>query len=445
MPDIYLPNGLSVPGNPPAQTNVTRQTFLSGFLANLGPSLEGAMRAPRGSGIAGGIGGGFAGIAEEQDKQLKQSLQRAADQRAAAAAEGARSYQQALTQHVGYENQAAALDVQNKKNEFDYLMGRNPAQPPPFMSLAPGAQADTGLYGIDAHVTALDKSLHLLPEERAAIYNARDEALRSGNPAIAHKALADVVASRGKPETAAYSELRNKGLSPLQAQERLKTLTQHDPITAFGQWHQAFVSETGKEPNRAEILAYQRSVAPSAATAGTSRSDKSYQYNNGELDKLQNPIDTAVQRLGRLQDTLDQKSPQADALIAPELLTVMAGGAGSGLRMNEAEISRIVGGRSNWESLKAAANKWSLDPKEARSITPEQDTQIRALVSEVNNKLLAKQKALQEARDSLLNSDDPKIHRQAVNDARQRLLGIDSGSSGGLKLKRVSPNVVVEQ
>jgi hypothetical protein len=63
-----------------------------------------------------------------------------------------------------------------------------------------------------------------------------------------------------------------------------------------------------------------------------------------------------VPRFGRLRDTLNQKSPQADALVAPELLTVIAGGQGSGLRMNEAEIARSVGGRSHLEDLKAALN-----------------------------------------------------------------------------------------
>jgi hypothetical protein len=302
-------------------------------------------------------------------------------------------------------------------------------------------------HGLDADVSMLEKILPggLLPEDKARIYAARDAALRSGNKTLVDSTIASIISDRGKPETAAYHQLRSQGLSPLEAQEKIKTLTQHDPITAMGLWHQAFVSEKGREPNQSEVVAYQRSIAPSTAMAGTNRSDKSYQYSNGELDKLEAPIASAVQRLGRLQDTLDQKSPQADALIAPELLTVMAGGQGSGLRMNEAEIYRIVGGRSKWQSLQASINQWATDPKAARSITAEQDTQIRSLVSAVNDKLIAKSKALQDARDALLNSDDPQVHRRAVNDARQRLLGIDSGASGGLKLKRVSPNVVVEQ
>lgn len=161
----------------------------------------------------------------------------------------------------------------------------------------------------------------------------------------------------------------------------------------------------------------------------SARADKSYQYISGKLDKVGEPISTAIQRMGRLRDTLAQGTPQADALVAPELLTVMAGGAGSGLRMNEAEIARIVGGRSKWQNLKAAAQVWSLDPAKANSITPEQRQQIHALVEHVNQKLIGKQQILDDAREKLLSSDDPKEHRQIENDARKRLTQIDEGGA----------------
>src|SRR2546429_993189 len=166
-----------------------------------------------------------------------------------------------------------------------------------------------------------------------------------------------------------------------------------------------------------------------ASNKTTSRADESYKYNSGELDKLETPVTTIAARIGRLKDTLDQKNPQADALVAPELLSIMAGGAGSGLRMNEAEISRIIGGRSAWQNLQATIQHWSTDPTAARSITPEQDQQIRSLVQAVDSKLTAKQQALQQARTTLLNSDDPRTHRQAVNDVRQKLLDVDTGGA----------------
>ena len=170
------------------------------------------------------------------------------------------------------------------------------------------------------------------------------------------------------------------------------------------------------------------SVALNAPKVRDERADKSFQYNNTALDKVATPIDQINQRMGRLNDTLAQNTPQADALVAPELLSVMSGGQGSGLRMNEAEISRIVGGRSNWESLKAAVNKWSLDPKEALSITPEQRQEIRALAKTVQDKLVAKEKIIDDARNQLIDADDPKEHRRIVADTKKKLDEIDSGN-----------------
>ena len=180
----------------------------------------------------------------------------------------------------------------------------------------------------------------------------------------------------------------------------------------------------------------QRSLVPNIKVAAgeparnDARLDRSYQFNSGQLEKLGTPIDSTIQRLGRLQDTLAQNSPQADALVAPELLTVMAGGQGSGLRMNEAEISRIVGGRSQWENLKAAAQKWSTNPATANSITADQRQQIHALVTAVSGKLAQKQQILNDSRQGLINATDPTQHRQILANTQQRLANVDQSAGG---------------
>src|SRR5206468_8059601 len=99
------------------------------------------------------------------------------------------------------------------------------------------------------------------------------------------------------------------------------------------------------------------------------------------LAAWEKPVNERAERIGRLADTLNQGTTQAYALLAPELLTVMAGGQGSGLRMNEAEISRIIGGKSKWEQLRGRLQEWSTDPTKASNITPEQVRQIRGLVT----------------------------------------------------------------
>lgn len=182
------------------------------------------------------------------------------------------------------------------------------------------------------------------------------------------------------------------------------------------------------------------SQKPERPGAGSARGDKSYQYNQGRLDKIRQPIDQLMQRFGRLQDTLAQGNPQSDALLGPELLTIMAGGQGSGLRMNEAEIARIVGGRSAWENLKASINHWSTNPNEARSITSDQDRMIRALVKTVGDKLTAKQKIAEGAQERLLDTDDPHEHRKIMADFQKKVDAVDAGQNINTAQPNGAPN-----
>lgn len=219
-------------------------------------------------------------------------------------------------------------------------------------------------------------------------------------------------------------------------QQAKAKLTPEKPDTPEQQFIEDYMTRNQGKTVEDAVQAYARATQkPERSTAVDSRSDKSYQYNQGRLDKLRTPIDQIVMRFGRLQDTLNQHNPQADALVGPELLTVMAGGQGSGLRMNEAEIARIVGGRSAWESLKANIQHWATNPDDARSITPDQDRMIRALINTVGTKLNAKQAIIDHAQEQLLNTDDPREHRQITADAQHHLDAIDMGASGMIRAR----------
>lgn len=212
---------------------------------------------------------------------------------------------------------------------------------------------------------------------------------------------------------------------PAYAQGLNKTVDQLTPAETKKAFTEFTV--TKEDPNaRADRLAAQTERQQNVSDR---RADASYRLADSDLTKLSTPVTQAQARLGRLQDTLNQGNPQADALVAPELLTVMAGGQGSGLRMNEAEIARIVGGRSVWQNLQAKIQHWRQNPDEARSITPDQDRQIRALVGVVADKLNAKQAAIVEAQKGIQASQDPAVHRKAVLAAQTRLAEIDAGET----------------
>lgn len=168
----------------------------------------------------------------------------------------------------------------------------------------------------------------------------------------------------------------------------------------------------------------------------TGRMDRSYTQANSSLESIRKPLADQMERFGRLAETVNQSTPQADALIAPELLTVMAGGAGSGLRMNEAEISRIIGGRSNFEGLKAAVNKWQLDPSKALSVTPAQRQQIRDLMGAVQKRTDAKLSLVNQASQALIDAPDVDTQRRIIADTRKKLdeVGSAAPSKGGIKI-----------
>lgn len=267
-----------------------------------------------------------------------------------------------------------------------------------------------------------------MPDEAAAreklegsqAANIDSETAARQNPSLViHDTDAGPLLINPKTGAAQHIDLDGQPVGP-----KLK-LTQSQPIIGpDGKPHTYMLDEKG---NKVVDLGqhYERPV-----TVNVNPGEKTWEYANNQLNTMGKPISDLTMRMGRLQDTLAQNTPQADALIAPELMTVMAGGQGSGLRMNEAEISRVVGGRSNWEALKAAMNKWSLDPEAANSITPDQRKQIRALVNTVASKLTAKQNVINDAANQLVDVSDAGQQHRILAQTRQKLQAIDEGKEG---------------
>jgi hypothetical protein len=187
-----------------------------------------------------------------------------------------------------------------------------------------------------------------------------------------------------------------------------------------------------------------------------SRQDKSFQFNQEQLEKIRTPVDQRATRMVTLKDSLAQGTPQADALIAPELLTAAAGGAGSGLRMNEAEISRIVGGRNQWQTLLAKAQAWQTDPTKGFALTPSQRVQVGQLIDVMSKRLDMKRQILDSSTQALA---DPQAsvddHRRILSDAHVALDKVDSLSDAagaqpaqagaGKKLQAQAGNVSHDQ
>lgn len=187
----------------------------------------------------------------------------------------------------------------------------------------------------------------------------------------------------------------------------------------------------GMKGDTAETVQGMKNQAAAAKGAAKPASDKdtdqSYNTQIKRLDSTRKPIDDAAARLARLGSSLNLKTPQADAEIAPQLMVAMAGGAGSGVRITQAEIDRTEGGRSGWENMKARIQHWNSDPSQALSLTDTQRNQMRQMVKMVNDKVTSKQAILNSAEQGLTNAKNKSEHRQIMADLHKQLEAVDSG------------------
>jgi len=160
--------------------------------------------------------------------------------------------------------------------------------------------------------------------------------------------------------------------------------------------------------------------------ANDNRVDRSYQFHTKQFETIGKPLQDRMDRINRLQISLNQNNPQADSLIAPELLTAMAGGQGSGLRMNEAEIARIVGGKNNWQKMKSQLMAWQTDPNKPFQFLPEQRGQVQALMNAMAERVRGKVDLLNQAQQRLADATDPAIHKQLLAEVKKRISVIDN-------------------
>lgn len=168
--------------------------------------------------------------------------------------------------------------------------------------------------------------------------------------------------------------------------------------------------------------------------------DKGYQFNSTQLEKVRTPIDALANRMSTLTQNTNFHTPQADSLLAPEILSVVAGGTGSGLRMNQAELERISNGSTKWTQLQTALNKWSTDPQHA-TFTDEQRNQMRQIVGAVQSKVTAQQKILEDGEQKLIDAKDRTEQRQVVANTRKLIDAVNNGK----KLVRVNGEIKVAE
>lgn len=262
---------------------------------------------------------------------------------------------------------------------------------------------------------------------------------KAGGSLEAQKAWADLQdklkpAGVALPETGLVNPRNGAVIAPGPGKKETRTIPEQiaaamlagdDATVAKLTEAQRVASAAGRDPN---VAAARVDAARARDQARfDTQTNHSYEYNDKKLEARAKPLTDQAARFDRLVTTVNEKTAQADALIAPELLTVMAGGSGSGLRMTKAELENVVGGRSKWASIEAALQKWV--PGQALSITDSQRAEIQKLLATMGGRIAAKASAIEEARNGLIDAPDITSHRRILADLDKKLgdVGKDDG------------------
>lgn len=292
----------------------------------------------------------------------------------------------------------------------------------------------------------LDQQLRLAQEERAQREEPSNIALKTAQAEFEQRRLAGATKQhvvvddgQGNPmpavfdrETGQYSDPTTGAILPAgtKAWERPTQPTAEQDTQRYEKIQQDLkLGKPVSDEDKAFASAYEKNktLVPQANAPDRlqQRADRSFQYFSTRLDKLYDPLEQRAARLAMLADSASNNDPQSDTLIAPELLSIMAGGQASGLRMNEAEISRIVGGRNVWDGIKAKFNAWQADPSKGFALSPEQRKAIGKLMKEADARISKKLDLIDAAREKLNDTDDPKEQRRIYSDLSRSLAQAD--------------------
>jgi hypothetical protein len=160
-----------------------------------------------------------------------------------------------------------------------------------------------------------------------------------------------------------------------------------------------------------------------AAHTATEQTGKVYDNYSKQVDKVKDPVDAIGARAGLAIKNLDLKDKAADALVAPEILTLAAGGQGSGLRMNEAEIQRIVGGRDVWDTLKSKINYLRT---KGGTFDDVQRAQLKQIATYIADRSSAISSVLDVTRENMLaGQSDESAVRKSYNDGKKVVSNIE--------------------
>lgn len=86
-----------------------------------------------------------------------------------------------------------------------------------------------------------------------------------------------------------------------------------------------------------------------------------------EFKDASKPLLDRIDRADKLEASLNQHTDLADSTIAEQLVTLTAGGAGSGIRISQPMIDQVLNkSRTRWQDLEQSLKRWSVAPEDKK-------------------------------------------------------------------------------
>ncbi len=230
------------------------------------------------------------------------------------------------------------------------------------------------------------------------------------------------------PDTGEYS-IGGRVLPPGAFKPKESTATEaHNTITT-DQGIMQFNPKTGKYDIKAGNAPPKAEKDNSLAEANAL--ERSYNARDAELNKLKDKVDTGLTGIGQAKDLLAQNNPGANSLAAPAIIKAVVGGMGSGIRITQAELNTINGGRGKIDNFKSWLTSWSSDEKAYQALLPDQKIWLNGVLDKMAEKFAAKQLLISGASQALIDAKDATTHKQVIKDLNDHLEAIDLGKAGG--------------
>lgn len=199
---------------------------------------------------------------------------------------------------------------------------------------------------------------------------------------------------------------------------------------SFESLHPTEAQKQGDAVNRIHITL--DGAKDRASTAEVGRVKQQFRKDLGAEDTK---LSADLERVDRAQKVLNSPNFLSDAIAAPEVLQIMAGGMGSGLRMTDAELNRVNGAQSKLDQLRGELAKYGIGAP--KTLQDDIRKNMKALVDTVKQARERKAKLLEDAFGKLDEASTPAevdaLRAQYMTDRRSAgNINGAQGDGGGL-------------